>query len=88
MLIKPWTFLLSCCSRRGVKNVGEDLLPPPQAIITLPVWYGPDTKRCPDTAYFQNEVRGRSGAYHRRSNHLLIRSGGQVARLVWATGAD
>ena len=57
-------------------------LPPPQAPLVRPRWHGPDAGRSSSTEYFQQEVRGRSGANHRKSNDILIRQEGSVARLI------
>ena len=83
MVVRAWNFLGIC----KVLDAVEELLPPsPQAIAQSVVWYGPSTRRQPDTQYLQTVVKGRGA--RRRLNGLMIRVDGQVARITLDTSEN
>ena len=68
---------ISCCCRRG----GSDDTPLPEGppLARHVEWRGPATGWPAETRYLQEKVKGRGS--RRRLNDVLVRVGGQVARL-------
>ena len=82
MVVRAWNFFGIC----KVPDAVEELLPPPQATAQSFVWYGPSSRRQPDTPYLQTVVKGRGA--RRRPNELMIRVDGQVARITLDTSEN
>ena len=76
-LVSPW------CNCRKISEATRDaakLLPTPSRVLTSIVWHGPARGCSTTTDFYQTHVKGRGSK--RKQNDLVVRIGGEVARLT------